>query len=403
MALNTNNEIWKGYVGSGRSAKFTYLGNLYPQLYGTEFPSIVNFLDRIGRRDYKTTVWSRLKNKWDIYDALTEKIYRGSGCIYMVEHIGTGLKYVGLTTGPIERRFKLHLISARKGSRCVFHHFLREYGAKEFKLSLVEEKIPSDRLGEREKYWISTINTAYPDGMNSTSGGETGNIGGKRTVYGGIEYPSISYAARTLCEQTGLPYHIVLRCIIKQKELPTTYRKKSQHPDSLGSSPYNDIWRIHKSLLRRVSEKISNYQIDPLWTDYNRFKNDILPSRISGYLLIQADPNIDLGPQNFKWSSKKQIIESRNGIKMTYNTEEYSSLAALAIAVGIKYTTLKYRIASGMSLTEAVSLGPAGVTSPVQCEYDGIKFRSLHEAAKYMANKLSIPYEKARYELRKSR
>lgn len=107
------------------------------------------------------------------------------GVIYCVEHIATGKKYVGQTRSHrlnhgryrpfgAAARFRAHVSEAICNTKHKSGHLLgidlRQYGPDAFRLSTLEV-CDVEASDDREKYWIETLKTLYPDGYNLTSGG----------------------------------------------------------------------------------------------------------------------------------------------------------------------------------------------------------------------------------------
>ena len=107
------------------------------------------------------------------------------GVIYCVEHVTTGKKYVGQTRSHrlnhgryrpfgAEGRFRDHISCAlcnTKPDQCsAFYNDIRLQGRDAFKCSQLEECDIAD-LDQREKHWISELETFYPAGYNLTDGG----------------------------------------------------------------------------------------------------------------------------------------------------------------------------------------------------------------------------------------
>jgi hypothetical protein len=107
------------------------------------------------------------------------------GVIYCVEHTATGTKYVGQTRSHrlnhgryrpfgAEARFRTHISEAVCNTKHKSGHLLgidiRQYGRDAFRLSTLEV-CDVDAADDRERHWIETLNTLYPDGYNLTGGG----------------------------------------------------------------------------------------------------------------------------------------------------------------------------------------------------------------------------------------
>lgn len=101
------------------------------------------------------------------------------GIIYQVENLITNKKYVGQTTYTLNKRWLQHIREAKDAldgkiaSFSLFHRMIIKYGAENFKPSILEE-CKDEELDEKEKFWISKMNT-FNNGYNSTIGGQGTN------------------------------------------------------------------------------------------------------------------------------------------------------------------------------------------------------------------------------------
>jgi hypothetical protein len=82
-----------------------------------------------------------------------------------------GKSYVGQTVNSLERRREIHLFHANRGRRSAFHCALRKYGAEKFDWVVIDSAGNLDELNNKEKHWISLLNTLSPNGYNLTDGG----------------------------------------------------------------------------------------------------------------------------------------------------------------------------------------------------------------------------------------
>lgn len=100
--------------------------------------------------------------------------------IYKITNNLNGKIYVGQTTlkGGALERFRGHIATCKRG---VYNNHLysamRKDGFENFSLEVLETNIPTkEMLNEREKFWISELNSNDPKvGYNLTIGGEGGN------------------------------------------------------------------------------------------------------------------------------------------------------------------------------------------------------------------------------------
>lgn len=88
--------------------------------------------------------------------------------IYCTTNIINGKKYVGLCTKSKESSINYY------GSGTLFLKSLKKNGKEMFKKEILEENLNYDNIFEREIYWISKLNSKYPNGYNLCDGGQGG-------------------------------------------------------------------------------------------------------------------------------------------------------------------------------------------------------------------------------------
>lgn len=87
--------------------------------------------------------------------------------IYKITHKATGKTYVGQTRQPFNRRLIGHL----RSSSLLIEQALNDEGVDAFDFEIIEECNSIEQLNERERYWISALDTLYPNGYNKSPGG----------------------------------------------------------------------------------------------------------------------------------------------------------------------------------------------------------------------------------------
>ena len=90
--------------------------------------------------------------------------------VYLVTNSLNNMRYVGRTCRSLRERLSEHIRAARRGSTYRIHRAIREYGADNFVIQILEDDIPSRLIHAREKHWIAAFNT-LKEGYNSISGG----------------------------------------------------------------------------------------------------------------------------------------------------------------------------------------------------------------------------------------
>ena len=86
--------------------------------------------------------------------------------VYVIWCRCTNQFYVGVTQQQVAKRIRQH----RRGKQFVDKEIQR-LGWENWDWWVVEENIPSNRITEREQYWVNFFGSVYPDGYNKTIGG----------------------------------------------------------------------------------------------------------------------------------------------------------------------------------------------------------------------------------------
>lgn len=100
--------------------------------------------------------------------------------VYCITNIINQKKYVGITTGTIEKRWKQHLNTAfnlnSEDSKAIFKKAIRKYGKNSWRIEQIDTADNVKTLKEKEIFWIKKLNTYAFDkdgwGYNSTRGGD---------------------------------------------------------------------------------------------------------------------------------------------------------------------------------------------------------------------------------------
>jgi group I intron endonuclease len=103
--------------------------------------------------------------------------------VYVVTNTVNGKQYVGITAGPVTRRWASHLYHTRRGSNLLFHRAIRKYGAHVFALECVATTDSYSSLCVFEIAFIDALGSRSPGGYNATDGGE-GALGYHHTEAG---------------------------------------------------------------------------------------------------------------------------------------------------------------------------------------------------------------------------
>lgn len=157
------------------------------------------------------------------------------GLIYcIICPIKNEIRYIGLTTTTIEKRFKKHIrdIDRSKSYKNNWLRTVRHSGLLDkLKIEVIEE-VSIDILNERERYWIQYYNDLNFNLTNTTPGGEVGSLGHKHS----------DEAKRKISEASKN------RSFVRTKEFR----------DKISKSLIGNKRRLGKTHTKQTKEKISN-------------------------------------------------------------------------------------------------------------------------------------------------
>lgn len=94
------------------------------------------------------------------------------GCIYKITNCINQKLYIGLTINDAETRFKKHKSMIYSNGCSALYGAFKKYGVENFMVETICFSSNKEELMSLEKYYISELNTASPNGYNLTSGGE---------------------------------------------------------------------------------------------------------------------------------------------------------------------------------------------------------------------------------------
>lgn len=384
QALTMSEEGWREIEGGGRRNPTEFRGEV--------FPTLKNCLDAIGRSEDYQLVKRRVSKGWDIESALEPPRETGGGIIYRIRQRSTGRCYFGLTSLPLAERWRTHLL-ASENPVYPLHAEINRSGAEDFQITEVDRADTDEALANLEKKWIREHNTVWPHGLNGNSGGAVGGGRPKPCAWQGRTFASVDERNRILGAEYNLERHVVDRRIRDEKSLGSPQRrvteKRLQDPDQQ---------RQWLKLVRQANR--GEVEIHESWRDPEVWRENIDPDGNVGRHLIRVNPDEPWGPDNFAWVTVQEKIEKQSGKSIAIGNRTFPTIVAAAKAHGVKTSTLKYRLAKGMSPEEAVAT-TSGPTSAKVVEFEGEVFPSMHKAAVALAERHGISQEKARDRIRR--
>src|SRR6185437_321137 len=92
--------------------------------------------------------------------------------VYQITNITGGKNYIGITGGPIEKRWREHVSAARRGARYALSRAIIKYGPDDFTVIELSSAPSLIEACAAERSAIARLGTLAPNGYNLTSGGE---------------------------------------------------------------------------------------------------------------------------------------------------------------------------------------------------------------------------------------
>ncbi len=117
--------------------------------------------------------------------------------VYRIVCFVTGKSYIGQTCNYPSRK-KNHFSNLRhnRHHNQYLQHACNKYGVKSLYIEILESDIPSDKVDDRERYWITEFDS-FDNGYNLSSGGFAfKEQKGRPCSWNGIQYRTLSAAAR---------------------------------------------------------------------------------------------------------------------------------------------------------------------------------------------------------------
>ncbi len=88
--------------------------------------------------------------------------------IYLITNKINNKQYVGLTTTPLDVRWKRHVHAAlyKKGKRTYINNSIQKYGPENFEIKEIDSSLTLEELKVKESEWILKLKTLSPFGYN---------------------------------------------------------------------------------------------------------------------------------------------------------------------------------------------------------------------------------------------
>ncbi|MBD8665726.1 GIY-YIG nuclease family protein [Rhizobium sp. CFBP 8752] len=236
-----------------------------------------------------------------------------NGMIYLITHIETGKKYIGLTVQSIERRWVYHQQQARAGwikSLEGLHAAIREFGPDGFVVEAIDGGETKIDLETKERAWIKKHYSLVPAGFNISTGGGSGGVGAKPLTLDGIRFASIRLAVAHLSETREISFEAAKARLLKGR---TDVRKPAAKGESkVGTSAYKAWSRIRHGVMNPNSKEfIEGVTLCPAWHDPRTFIDDVGQPPDGGMAFVRLDKTLGYFPENCRWMRRSEAGKAR--------------------------------------------------------------------------------------------
>lgn len=291
----------EGYIRNSRATTAV-------SVYGIEYPNLEEAIRALNPSSSAKTIARRIKDGLspeEAFERIPNPGYR-NGIIYLISHIESGKKYVGLTVQTLERRWKYHMEQAKGRyiqSKESLHTAILKFGETEFNISIIDRGITKTDLEAKERKWIKDLGTLVPIGYNISTGGVSGGSNPKQIKRNGIHFSSVNEANQYFAELMGISLHAAKRRVLKNR---IDVKSRAKPGESLVKSPAYKSWsRIKHGVLNLKSKDyIPGIEMHIPWKHFDEFLKDNGQPPEPGMAFTRLDKSIGFFPDNCKWLTK---------------------------------------------------------------------------------------------------
>ncbi len=346
------------------------------------------------------------------------------GIVYLVTNTKNGRRYVGITTRPLDQRIKTHKSAARrgKGSDTTLQEAIREFGIAAFTFEQIDEASTVGELTEKEIHYIEYYGTLVPSGYNQNSGGALSKGRELYVVeekeYWGLAQLADAYGILEITMHKRMQsgrWTVEQACGLEPPPPPPKIPGKEVVVGGIEFETLTDAARYFGLDKRIVDMRLNRmgWSLDEAFgvieraregfnvgeQEFGTFKDacehyDLNIKKVESRLRLgwTVEEAFDLVGRRPK---PKQKVTQKPRKSVVIEGKEFVSLSQAADAYGIKVGTLSYRIRKGWTPDQAVGIDPPPDNNPLHnvVEFDGYKFSSLQKASDFFGvNVNSVRY-----------
>lgn len=231
-----------------------------------------------------------------------------NGIIYLISHLDSDKKYVGLTIQTLEKRWLQHKEDALYyfiKSEESLHSAIREFGQELFNIQIIDRGTTKIDLEEKEKEWIKKLESLIPNGYNISKGGGSGGSNPTPTPIDGVIYPSRYKAA----EHVAKTENISLAAAKKRISNNRIHIKTPAKPgESIVKTKAYKAWDriIHAVINPNSKDFIQSITVYKKWYDSREFIKDVGEPLQKNMAFTRLDKEKGFYPENCVWLTKSE-------------------------------------------------------------------------------------------------
>ncbi|AFL74024.1 GIY-YIG nuclease family protein [Thiocystis violascens] len=293
----------KGYVKSSRE-----VGGL--TVHGVSYPNMEEAVRVLNPPASSATIKRWIESGMPAEDAFSRvpNPGYGEGIVYLVTHLISEKKYVGITVQSLERRWEYHVEQAKAGhikNKKSLHAAIREFGASAFTVDEIDVGNSKGSLEAKERRWIEWLGTLAPDGFNISTGGTSGGSNSRKVDVDGIRFPSVKAATAYIAETRDISMHAAA---VRLRKGRIDVKKPARPGESLVKTPAYKAWSrfVHGVINPNSREYIAGVEVCEAWRDFERFLADVGQPPKPGMAFARKDKTKGFVLGNCSWMSKSE-------------------------------------------------------------------------------------------------
>ena len=293
----------KGYVRNSRVVKPI-------TVHGVKYPNLKEAIRDLNPPASPKSISRWMKKGLSAEEAFSKTPNPGyeKGIVYLIEHIGTGKRYVGITIQTLKRRWANHIEQANAGvlkSEASLHEAIRKHGPKAFTISVIDHGTTKKDLEKAEKRWIKKLGTLIPNGYNISSGGSSGGSTPIETIVDGKIFPRVKDAANYVARSREISLHAAKRRLLKGR---LDVRPPAKPGKSLVKTQAYKAWShiVHGTINPKSKDYIAGIEIYQPWKKFDRFFKDNGQPPQKGMAFARIDKDKGFFPKNCRWMTKSE-------------------------------------------------------------------------------------------------